>query len=176
MDDRRFDAFTRTLGSGASRRTLLRGLIGLGAGAATAPIATSGVHAARRGSSGPTLPSGPTPIPTPPPCAEVGEACGDGCCSGNCCDGVCLAEGVCCTDSDCATSSTCQTFSCKNHTCYSNFDPNCPLSYCSCVWHCYDPDPIAAGICYSLCALELADCPSECRSEMPCVYPPGFPF
>ena len=63
MDDRRFDAFIRALDSGSSRRTVMRGLLGLGVGAATASVASERASAARRGFAGPTF---PTPKPTAP--------------------------------------------------------------------------------------------------------------
>jgi hypothetical protein len=48
MDDRRFDALTRALGQRGSRRTGLKGLLGLGGVAATGAILRD-TEAARRG-------------------------------------------------------------------------------------------------------------------------------
>lgn len=65
MDDRRFDALTKRLGAGGSRRTLLKTLIGLG-GVATTGRFLYDADAARRGYPGPpTL--GPSPTQTAQP-------------------------------------------------------------------------------------------------------------
>ncbi len=132
MDDRRFDDVIRALGSGASRRTVLRGLLGLGAGAATASVASERASAARRGFAGPTFPT-PDPTPTPPPCAQIGDACGAGCCSGNCCDGTCLVDGACCTDGDCPAGGDCTHPVCSaDHVCETAPDPACAPDCSSC--------------------------------------------
>ncbi len=118
MDDRRFDSLTKSLAAGANRRTLLKGLLGLG-GAATAGsiLLDDDADAARR----------PTPTPKPPSCpgqqTPVGgqcvcqtpkapgpEKCGPDCCNpagigaahSECCDnaccyGVCYGEELCCS-------------------------------------------------------------------------------
>src|SRR5687768_9474074 len=122
MDDRRFDALTRALGKGGSRRTLLKGLLGLG-GVTAAGAVLRETDAARRGYSGPqtpgpqpTLPPQPTappPLPTAttvPKCPGIQVPCGADCCcpAGNtkcgsdccpdgqaeCCDGACC-YGTC---------------------------------------------------------------------------------
>ncbi len=59
MDDRRFDSLTRALAKGGSRRTLLKGLLGLGAATASAAVVQD-TEAARRGYPGPPLPRKPT--------------------------------------------------------------------------------------------------------------------
>ena len=107
MDDRRFDSLTRALASGQNRRSVLKGLLGLGgvtlAGSVTAPAA----GAARR----------PTPTPKPVSCPGQqhwnGSACvcPDGntkcgpdccphgqaeCCDNACCYGECYGEELCC--------------------------------------------------------------------------------
>ncbi len=69
MDHQRFDELTRALASGRNRRSVLRGMLGLGGALAGAAAVTS-ADAARRGFSGPKL-------PTPPPCD--GGLCGDPC-------------------------------------------------------------------------------------------------
>lgn len=58
MDERRFDAWTRALGGTTSRRRVLRGALAL-FGAAVGP-STVEVDAARRGTSGPSVPNGPS--------------------------------------------------------------------------------------------------------------------
>ncbi len=56
MDDRRFDALTRALGRDVSRRTLIKGLLGIGGLAAVSSAVFDDTDAARRGFSAPNLP------------------------------------------------------------------------------------------------------------------------
>lgn len=98
MDDRRFDALTRALGRSNSRRTWLKGLLGLGGVAATGAILRD-TEAARRGFAGPALPTPPIdPFPCRPSCN--GLTCGPNGCGGTCaCPGggncICLsASGI----------------------------------------------------------------------------------
>jgi hypothetical protein len=117
MDDRRFDALTKSLVSGRSRRSVLKGLLGLGGAAMAGGTLLDGEgKAARR----------PTPTPRPPSCpgrqtpingqcvcpADAPFACGPDCCTGEhgdpplpghseccdnaCCFGVCYGEELCC--------------------------------------------------------------------------------
>jgi hypothetical protein len=107
MDERRFDALARAIGKSGSRRSLMKGLLGIG-GTVVAGRFASDVEAARR----------PTPTPKPPSCPGNQVPCSDGCCcpdgstrcgpaccpigQAECCDnaccyGRCLGEEVCCT-------------------------------------------------------------------------------
>lgn len=86
MDNRRFDALTRSVSSGVSRRAMLRMLAsGL---AASAGLRTGLVGEAKR-------------------CKSGGEHCGRGrggtmqCCSESCCDGLCCDEGTACVGAEC---------------------------------------------------------------------------
>ena len=63
MDDRRFDALTRRLGTLSSRRSALKALVGLGGLLTTGAVIHGQTDAARRGFSGPSV--FPTPTPTP---------------------------------------------------------------------------------------------------------------
>jgi len=112
MDNRSFDTFVKAVASGVNRRTLLKGLLGLG-GTAVGASQFGEAHAARR----------PTPTPKPAKCPGVqvpvngvctcpGSApdkCGPDCCNpagigashSECCDnaccyGVCYGEELCC--------------------------------------------------------------------------------
>jgi len=67
MDDNRFDSLTRQLGAGSSRRSLLKGLLGFVAVAATGLVVHDQTRAARRGFSGPPFPGVHTPTPIPAP-------------------------------------------------------------------------------------------------------------
>ncbi len=100
MDQRRFDAITRSIGERRSRRAVLAGVLGL----AGLPFAGT-ARAARR--------TTPTPPPVSCPgsqfwngsacaCSE-GTACGPACCTeggvccdGACCYGTCYGEELCC--------------------------------------------------------------------------------
>jgi hypothetical protein len=119
MDDRRFDALARMVARGTSRRSALKGLLGLGGAAITGGVVLDrGADAARR----------PTPTPKPVTCPGnqtavdgvctcpaglsqcnpgVGPACCNDevlpgspgyseCCDNACCEGTCLGEELCC--------------------------------------------------------------------------------
>ena len=94
MDDRRFDSLARSLAAGRSRREVIKGMLGLG-GAAVAGIALASddAQAARRGFSGPTLPT-PTCVPQCAGAVCGGDGCGGACgeCSGTatCFEGACF--------------------------------------------------------------------------------------
>jgi hypothetical protein len=116
MDDRRFDSWTRALARGASRRSLLKGLLGLGGAAVAGSAGLSGnTEAARR--STPT----PKPVTCPGQQTWTGAACAcpsglsqcgptcchttdvpqydpsySECCDGACCNGTCYGEELCC--------------------------------------------------------------------------------
>jgi hypothetical protein len=108
MDDRQFDSLVKTFGAASSRRSFLKGLLGIGGIAATGVIVREQAEAARRGYGGPSIPSIPTPVQTPAPtqppaptatatpteppgqiCIPVGDPCtvqqtGE-CCTNACC-------------------------------------------------------------------------------------------
>ena len=117
MDDRRFDSLAKAVASGASRRSVLKGILGLGGAALAGGVLLDGdTDAARR----------PTPTPKPVKCpgnqVPVGGVCtcpgtapykcGPACCTGQpgdapspthteccdnaCCHGTCYGEELCC--------------------------------------------------------------------------------
>ena len=117
MDDRRFDQLVKAVASGASRRSVLKGMLGLGGTALVGSAALeTGADAARR----------PTPTPAPARCpgrqvpiggvctcpADAPFKCGPDCCTGDyddppapnhseccdqaCCFGTCYGEELCC--------------------------------------------------------------------------------
>lgn len=58
MDDRRLDRITRTVAASGNRRDVLKGLLGIGAGAGVAgTFLGHGTEAARLGFSGPVFPT-----------------------------------------------------------------------------------------------------------------------
>ena len=118
MDDRRFDALVKSLASGKSRRSILKGFVGLGGAAALgSALRDPGAEAARR----------PTPTPRPVKCpgsqqwdgtkcaCTTGETCGPDCCligseccDGACCFGHCYGEELCCSyDNWCDAANQC---------------------------------------------------------------------
>jgi hypothetical protein len=115
MDDRRFDSLVKALAAGTNRRSVLKGLLGIGGIAAvSSSIGQADVDAARR----------PSPTPSPPTCPgqqvfQDGqcacppglEKCGPDCCNSSapkpspdhseccdnaCCHGHCYGEELCC--------------------------------------------------------------------------------
>jgi hypothetical protein len=118
MDDRRFDVLARRLSQGASRRSLVKGLLGLG-GAVVAGSQLE-VDAARRPAPTPkpvTCPGSQTwngsacvcPAGTTtcgPACCPAGQAA---CCDNACCFGTCFGEELCCpsTQEFCPVSGEC---------------------------------------------------------------------
>lgn len=118
MDDRRFDALARSLAGASSRRSILRGLLGIGGALTGWSALEAETDAARR----------PTPTPTPMRCpgqqtwdgflcvcpGDAPHQCGPACCTGThddpylrppehseccdnaCCLGTCYGEELCC--------------------------------------------------------------------------------
>ncbi len=116
MDDRRFDALVKSLAAGRNRRSVLKGLLGLGGVAAGGALLENDTQAARR----------PTPTPKPKPCpypkvlvggvctcpGSAPHPCGPDCCTEDsvpaplpghseccdnaCCFGTCYGEELCC--------------------------------------------------------------------------------
>jgi hypothetical protein len=133
VDDRRFDSLTRSIARGASRRAVIKGLLGLGGAALTGTVVAEGTEARTAGTR---TRIAPPPAPTCPTgegtcggttsahccphgrcfdgvcCADPAtEPCGSGCCP----TGKCTDDGqTCCTDSD---ESPCGTICCPHNTC-----------------------------------------------------------
>lgn len=181
MDDRRFDAFTRGLGQGASRRALLKGLLGIG-GVATAGAVLHDAEAARRGYTGPptfgpsptaTAPSVPTPTntsvpatrtPTPTPTITP-NPCGP---SGVCCssDDDCRAIPTYCESTQqypllwryylCSSPGVCELTA---HVC-ANAGHNCEIDVCGDQTDCavVDVQPGQMGSQGAVCCTEDNHC------------------
>lgn len=144
MDDRRFDAMTRSLAGGATRRQLLRGLLGVGSGLMA--VSRLEAEAARR----------PTPTPKPVKCPTgqswdgsqcaciSGSTCGSDCCQAGsvccdnaCCYGECHAEEICCAPGDYYCDGACTICPCGQYpldgVCYttcSESDEECCGGWC----------------------------------------------
>jgi hypothetical protein len=106
MDSHRFDDIVKTLGHATTRRTLLKALIGLGSVGAAGRVLQD-AEAARRGYSGPTVPTPTEPARDDEPIAPEtcpgivcdGECCPKQqteCCQGVCCAGTCYDGVLCC--------------------------------------------------------------------------------
>lgn len=118
VDDRRFDSLIRSLGAGASRRSVFKGLLGLGGAVAGGIMLDERGEAARRPAPAPKPVSCPgRQVSTNGQCAcppATPHKCGPDCCTGTsndpyprppthteccdnaCCDGSCYGEELCC--------------------------------------------------------------------------------
>lgn len=167
MDDSRFDALIRAFGRGGSRRTLLKGLLGLG-GLVAAGSTLDDTEAARRGYPGP-----PTPVPPnlgSGACVGVGQICNAlvKCCSGYSCgsNGTCSCNGTggyCQSDGDCCGSNYCSGGACvasqPGGSCTSSAD--CTRGLTCCAGTCVDlqNDVNNCGVC-----------------DLQCLFPSGTPY
>lgn len=148
MDGRRFDQFTRLLSNGTSRRSIVKGLLGLG-GIAVTGSQIDEAAGARTARTRPTIPPPPPPGPTtttsttaaPCPgqeqCANSSLCCPIGTCARSgaaaiCCDGtlghgdtVCGLE--CCQDpQQCCDGECCGEMA----VCLNRVFPGVPEEYC----------------------------------------------
>ena len=110
MDGRRFDTLTRSRAEGASRRTLLKGFLGIGSVAIAGQQSIA--EAARR----------PSPTPRPSTCpgeqhwdgshcvCSAGVTCGPDCCEtvAQCCDNACCPSGQVCGGEEVCCAPDCQ--------------------------------------------------------------------
>lgn len=98
MDGKRFDRLTRALASGQSRRSLLKGVLGISGTAAVASVTIDEAGARRRGRT--NTPTTPPPPPTTTTTAEpcLGTSCGLDCCPepDQCCNGECCPDQFSC--------------------------------------------------------------------------------
>lgn len=142
MDDRRFDGLVRSFGAGCSRKTLLKGLLGVGFTVSAASLLSPGdTEAARRGFSGPRF-------PTPPPCVPV---CIEGSCGGSdgcggtraCADGTYCSNGGCCEDFHLDEPGCFFMETTSGHYCWV---PRADLGYDECEMN--DFCSIGAGACF----------------------------
>lgn len=128
MDDRSFDSLVKSLAAGRNRRSVLKGLLGLGGATVIGTVASSGASAARR----------PTPTPKPVTCpgsqiwngsacvCSSGTQCGAACCppdvpccDGACCFGICYGEELCCPGDQIVCNGVCLPFGveCTDDSC-----------------------------------------------------------
>ncbi len=186
MDDRRFDSLARSLANGASRRSVLKGILGLGSATLAGGILLDGeTDAARR----------PTPIPPPPKCPgnqipsggtcicpptapyECGPACCTGtsadppspthteCCDNACCHGTCYAEELCCPTNP-GPSEQPPT----HQVCRSAQGVEC----CPIDQHCCEVDGCCDTVCWggedgnSNCCPQGAFCPGDGTADICC--------
>jgi hypothetical protein len=178
MDDRRFDTLIRAFGQGGSRRSLLKGLLGLGGVTAAGTALLRDTEAARRGQSGPavptalpTVPAPPTEIPAPtesaaPSCPGNQTPCGTGCC---CPAGNTKCGSDCCPDGQ----AQCCDGACCYGTCYGE-ELCCPSAqvFCAVSGQCCAPGETcgAAGCVSGTCGGIGAACTigSDCCTPNVC--------
>ena len=125
MDGNRFDHLTRTFASGRSRRSLLKGLLGLGGVAATTLLPDNDVNARRSSSSS----------PAPPPACPGQVVCPDAnhCCNADQCN---TAQGRCCPVG---------TLPCDGGCCEPCGGTQCGLECCDSALQCCDGECCAGG-------------------------------
>ncbi len=140
VDDRRFDVLTKALADSSSRRSVIKGFLGLGGAlTATTLLGRTRVDAARR----------PTPAPKPVTCpgqqiwddaqcvCPSGYGCGPDCCTTieQCCDNACCPDdAVCVAEERCCPAAQ----ACPN----APDGPCCPDGLLCCPGgdSCYDPN------------------------------------
>jgi len=141
LDDRRFDSLVKSLAVGSSRRSLLKGLLGLSGAVAAGGLAERTAEAARRGST-------PTPTPVSCPGNQIASngvcSCPNGLskCGAECCNpsGIGAAHSECCNDNEPCTTDLCNgdgtcsnVYDCQNAGC-------CPEGWgCSTVFNSCSP-------------------------------------
>jgi hypothetical protein len=153
MDDQRFDDFARLIGSGSSRRRLLKLLGGLFAGGA-------GVALGRNLSAAQET------------CIAAGEACAcsDGVCGGShCCTSYCQ-DGVCCDDGGgaCTANIQCCGGSCNDGFCCLSGAEECTDDGQCCNGSCIGGVCHAEGTCLpddEVCGADFQCCSGLCLRE-----------
>lgn len=195
MDGNRFDQISKLIGAGASRRSILKGLLGLSGAAVAASARPSGADARTIGSR-PTIPPPSEPVCTPghqfcggegaafccPPgrcfdgrCCpdDETEGCGDSCCP----VGQCTTSGACC-----ATGHPCGTICCPDgSSCGRNGNTDiccggsvggvpCGYECCPTAEQCCDLECCPPG---SICIGEALCCPPDLICGTVCCNGPG---
>ncbi len=182
MDDRRFDALTRSLATGLSRRNVLKSLFG---GAVLGGAAATGLDRV----AAQTCPEGEFPCGTGICCNTAQEKC---------CDGVCISAALCCPSlPDCdaceaCVGGVCQPITCDpcetcvGGECVSTCEGEeicctatgaapycaecCTSDQCPLCWECQGLACVQTGfLCGSVCCeLELNCCGGECCASSQC--------
>lgn len=184
MDGHRFDQLTRSIARASNRRGFIKGILGLsGIAVSAAALREREVDAARRGFTGPTLPS-PTPTPVPCPAGQIRCAgacvdtltdpancggCGISCGAGNICQGgSCVA---CRPDiSSCSAGSQCCSGYCAIYGASGNQCESCAGTLCS-GFECSNlmTDDFNCGVCGNRCAAGSYCWDGVCRTDC---FPP----
>lgn len=191
VENSRFDSLVKSLAVGSNRRSVLKGILGLGGAAVVGEtLLEPGADAARR----------PTPTPKPVSCpgsqhwdgarcaCTTGETCGaecchigSECCDGACCWGHCYEEELCCsydnwceaTGECCPDGATC----CGEQGCVvieegaCGCDGLCPEGFECCGGQCCSSGYCAGGVC---CAFGV--CGDTCREDPLQVCCGGVPY
>lgn len=180
MDTNRFDSLVKSLATGTNRRSVLKGLVGLGGAAAvTSVFLEPEANAARR----------PTPTPKPITCpagkhwdgtqcvCTTGGACGSECChvgteccDGACCFGDCYGEELCCPyDNWCAAASECCAAGetcCGELGCILSEEGDCGCDgVCPDGFECCGNECCANGYCAGTTCCALSPCGDACLTS-----------
>src|SRR5690349_19357999 len=188
MDDRRFDSLVKSLARGGSRRSVLKGMLGLGSAAvAGGMLLEDDASAARR----------PTPTPTPVKCpgkqtpvngvctcpGTAPNKCGPDCCTGKttdpeprpsthseccdnqCCFGSCYGEELCCPTNQTGSGGDPTHFICNGpngtHCCESG-------QHCCLIDGCCDTVCHGGSVGISFCCAQSHFCPGGSEREDIC--------
>lgn len=196
MDNGRFDSLVKSLASGTSRRSVLKGLLGLGGVVSIGARSGPGAEAARR----------PAPTPRPITCpgsqywdgetcaCTSGEVCGSDCCpsgseccDGACCVGHCYGEELCCPNDNwcdaagacCPDGATC----CDELGCIVFEEGDCGCAgECPDGFECCGGQCCATGYCAGVVCCALGVCGDIClgHEDQACcdglIYFPGFQY
>lgn len=197
MDDRRFDSLVKAAASGASRRSILKGVLGLGGAAVVGGAALDrDADAARRPSPTPkpaTCPGnqipGPSGICTCPGTAPY--KCGPDCCTGQVADSYPRAAGhsECCDNACCFGTCYGEELCCPTNMRGHAWDPDPPIaSVCDNGECCFLPNVCIDGVCglpfwcennddcgdCETCNPETGQCSSLCTDDLPQCCVNGF--
>ncbi len=177
MDGRRFDSLVRAFASGSSRRSVLKGLLGIGGAAATGSLVAD--HAdARAIATRPTVPPPTTRPPAPPPtttttpCPAGQQQCPN---STVCCPtGTCARSGnqaICCTGHVCGHECCVSAFA-SQYSAYLCCDRECCAADHTCLTRVFPEGPnVEEEMC---CPAHLA-CDNQC-CDGACFNPVQGPF
>ncbi len=181
MEHRTFDSLTKALAQGRSRRSLLKGMFGIGTAAVSGAVLNRDADAARRGYSGP-FPK-PTVVAGPPTCNDQNcygcHQCIDGICTDNpkencydhtneCLTSVCNSDGGCSYPFDCRVKEGCCGFdqycdpstgacmNCPGNLCQSS--PAGPVCCSGATPNCCDQNGTMTCVAADVCCSD-ANCP-----------------
>jgi hypothetical protein len=187
VDHRTFDTLAKGLAQGRNRRSLLKGLLGLGGAVAAGTAIAPETDAARRGYAGPVPKSSPTVVPGPGTCDPQTcygcKQCQGGVCIDNpkdncydhtdeCLGAVCNPDGGCSYPFDCRVRDGC----CTGEQVCNQTSGHCEcLPNTCCGVECPGCQTCEKGVCVrddANCYVHTEEClASVCNADGSCSYP-----